>query len=748
MVEDCNNSETLQSMSTSVAECEVAMNDADMDDESLLRIFDACDDFNALLRPALLSNNARAVRLLLSSVHFDPSSTDEVEGTYLHNTFTWSNLQLIDMMLGAGLAVDATTVTGALPWHYAAENPDESVMTRLLATGIDVNAADARLWSLAHRAAARNENENILAMLIAAGASVTIRDIGGNTLCHGAALNPNAAVMALVIPLCDVNAVNNDGVSPCMWAVDEDNSAALALLIGAGANVNAVDNDGKSVGARALEQADEKVLELLVNADVDLTTVDPDDGANVLRLAVAWCNHRLVAKLIAAGCDVNATDAFQRTPCHMLLYVDKAKAEGAMQSLALLIAAKANLNIGDQYGNTPLHHATLVGLCECMKMLLVAGANVQATNNRSLTPLHFPNDASAVGAIDAMSVLIDAKANVNQGDNVGDCPGHWAARHGRIENLKFLLARGARINLRNHAGKTMLFVAAEARRDDVVAVLLDAGAATNIRSASSVSPLELGLVHSVEIAARLLRAGASPHDVGADGWSTCHFAAQSPTHAVRSLRLLIDAGANVHAINDVGASVAHRAHASAFRFLHSHGVSLDAVDDNGNTPCHTVSDSAAVVALFALGARMTTKNNAGQTPFEAAVAAYASEDVLATFVATGICCGVQTQMEIFVLAEIVFAGGGLVSARLDGIALLTHDDDAITSIFERQKRLFRSRALEVCVGLQALGVSALELCQILSNMFAPLESVVPFDFAWRVVVGVKHFSSKVKQEQN
>jgi ankyrin repeat protein len=540
-------------------------------------------------------------------------------GAHLHFAYEWSNLQIIDILLAAGLDVDAQTEQKTLPWHMAAHNPDETVMAHLIATGIDVNAADARLWSLVHRAAAWNENENILAMLIAAGANVVVRDANGNTPCHDAVSNPNTAVLALVIPLCDVNAVNNDGVSPCMWAVEDDNSAALALLIGAGANLNAVDNDGTSVCARALQRADEKVLELLVNADVDLTTVDLNDGANVLRLAVKWCNHRLVAKLIAAGCDVNATDDMRRTPCHMLLSVDRAKAEDAMQSIALLIAAKANVNASDLLGNTPLHYATQVGSLACMSMLQKAGANVRASNDYGETPLHFATDiasaavligakadvdavdsnglsachhaynrprvlslliaasanphlkgkkgqtalhvaASNEGSIDSMSVLINAKVNVNLGDSAGDCAGHWAARSGRIENLKFLLARGARINLRNHAGQTMLFVAAEARRDDVVAMMLDAGAATNIRSASSVSPLELSLMLSVEIAARLLRAGVSPHDIGLGGCSMCHFAAQASTHAVQSLRLLIDAGANLHAIDDLGASVAHRAH--------------------------------------------------------------------------------------------------------------------------------------------------------------------------------------------
>jgi hypothetical protein len=64
--------------------------------------------------------------------------------------------------------------------------------------------------------------------------------------------------------------------------------------------------------------------------------------------------------------------------------------------------------------------------------------------------------------------------------------------------------------------------------------------------------------------------------------------------------------------------------------------------------------------------------------------------------------------------------------------------DALKRIFDRQRQLFRWRALEVCLGLQSLHVSALEMYEILAYMFAPLECVVPFSFAWRVVCAVKH----------
>jgi ankyrin repeat protein len=53
-------------------------------------------------------------------------------------------------------------------------NSDENVMAHLIASGIDVNAANSDGFTLAHRAARVNKNENVLAMLIAAGADLRL----------------------------------------------------------------------------------------------------------------------------------------------------------------------------------------------------------------------------------------------------------------------------------------------------------------------------------------------------------------------------------------------------------------------------------------------------------------------------------------------------------------------------------------------------------------------------------------------
>lgn len=45
------------------------------------------------------------------------------------------------------------------------------------------------------------------------------------------------------------------------------------------------------------------------------------------------------------------------------------------------------LNQPDDFGNTPLHHAAMVGSTICAYVLIVHGCNLDPLNHRNLTPL-------------------------------------------------------------------------------------------------------------------------------------------------------------------------------------------------------------------------------------------------------------------------------------------------------------------------------------------------------------------------
>jgi hypothetical protein len=214
------------------------------------------------------------------------------------------------------------------------------------------------------------------------------------------------------------------------------------------------------------------------------------------------------------------------------------------------------------------------------------------------------------------------------------------------------------------------------------------------------------------------------------------------------MRLLIDAGADVSVIDN---AVAHGANATVFPLLRLLGVNLKAVDDRGNTPFHSARDIAAMVALFAHGAATVAMNNAYLTPFDMFLLRFEpdpwseSEDAMLVFMAGGLVFDLEfdpAQLQTlnddlaWWLDEVLRFGRGWNSSETDEEGIW------LEGVFEQQHDLFRARAFQVCVGLQSLRMSALEMCEVLAYMFAPMESIVPFSFAWRVVVTVKHFKQR------
>jgi ankyrin repeat protein len=574
------------------------------------------------------------------------------------------------------------------------------------------------------------------------------------------------------------------------------------MLVAAGANVDAVDESGSPPWHFAALNRDETVMAFLVQRGFDVDSTDAH-GVGLLHLAAETANYQVLHRLIAARGNVNAPNHDGRTPLHC------ASVYGSSDCVSLLLRARALSNAKDNAGLRPLHltedpacAALLIGpkrannlnardscgwtACHyawnrplVLQVLIGAGARVSVRGKRGETALHVA--ASKEGGIGAISMLIAAGASVNQADREGYGAGHWAARAGRVDNLKILLENGVGIDELSTAGETLLYVAAHAKHIDIVRALIDAGADPNIRTEAHMSPLDVSLMMSCfPIAKLLVNAGASARGDSAGKRSTCHIAAQSPTHAVDLLRLVIGAGADVHAIDAYGASVMHGANASTLPLLVSLGLSLNARDNGGCTPCHTsFSNSKVLMTLFALGANMTQVNYFYHTPYENTLGRLhftlphergEINDALLTLAAVGLGFGAQAYLHQHAeTAAIVIAGGGHVSAGFDSTPLLARRSAGIdpawlaqlglpagfdsaalmaeqlavsTRFVARQKQLMRLRAYQVCIGLQNLRLPALQTCEILAFMFAPMESSVPFHVVWNIVETIKHFKER------
>ena len=101
-------------------------------------------------------------------------------------------------------------------------------------------------------------------------------------------------------------------------------------------------------------------------------------------LAQAVANNDLerVRMLIQNGEDVNASEDDSAFPP----IIEAARSNNA-QALQLLLEAGANPNLAREEGDTALHHAVLYGAVDCVKLLIAAGADIEAREISDSTPL-------------------------------------------------------------------------------------------------------------------------------------------------------------------------------------------------------------------------------------------------------------------------------------------------------------------------------------------------------------------------
>ena len=140
----------------------------------------------------------------------------------------------------------------------------------------------------------------------------------------------------------------------------------------------------------------------------------------------------------------------------------------------------ADVNIRDNYDNTPLMYCGFVtGCADIAELLLQHGADVNIQNEDGATALM----CSCVERfIDIVKLVLRHDADVNIRDNLG----MTALMHScRIENadiniVKLLLKRNADIDVQNNGGETVLIIAIKRGHLDIAELLLQHGANPNI----------------------------------------------------------------------------------------------------------------------------------------------------------------------------------------------------------------------------------------------------------------------------
>lgn len=317
--------------------------------------------------------------------------------------------------------MEAKDEMGWTPLYMAAERGDAEAVDLLLGlgAGADVEVHDPLCPTPLH-AAARSGAHRVMEVLLAGGAEVNVRNLYGETPlhlvenCRGA----KEAVQLLLEHGAEVDARNEYDETPLHFASRWGSEAAMQLLLEHGAEVDARDKAGYTPLCEAAGQG----------------------------------HHKAVQLLLHNGADANAKDQYGYVPLHIAAgaywQLDEMEGYDSVRMVAtvelLISKGGADVNARDSLdGWTPLHCASAEGWVEVAQLLLDNGAQVGAKNTACRTPPHNAANGFNGGSAEVVRLLVAAGANINAVDNDGDTPVALAALEGNAEPVQALISLGA-----------------------------------------------------------------------------------------------------------------------------------------------------------------------------------------------------------------------------------------------------------------------------------------------------------------
>lgn len=388
--------------------------------------------------------------------------------------------------------------------------------------------------------------------LLKAGANPRVINFAQATALDCAVYSGNTALVQLLLHTAaksDINVATKTGATALMAAVDFREVAVAKLLLAAGANPNLFNQQGFSALGLAAQAGKAALVRLLLAAGADPNLVN-QQGFSALCVAARTGSVALVKLLLAAHAKINVVTKTHVTPLAI------AADAGHIPVFKVLLKAGADLDLAP-FGYTVLHSAALGGHVRMIKYLL-AHANQQANINRRSGDGVPPLAMAALHAhLAACRVLVEAGANVNATDpqRYDDSILRGAAQTDDAALIRFLVTHGAKVNSRNTLGETPLIPAALRGEEATLSTLVSLGANVNARTDAGYTALILaagvGRTRSVQF---LLAHGADVNAVaskaGGAGMTALMVASQHGSPAL--VKILLRHGALVGKRNSAG----------------------------------------------------------------------------------------------------------------------------------------------------------------------------------------------------
>ena len=337
-----------------------------------------------------------------------------------------------------------------------------------------------------------------------------------------------------------------------------------------------------------------------------------------LHQAAADRDIEQVKSLLSRGADVDARDETGCTALHCVAKwrpnimvrmknrrdpeaMARIREEARIMEVAeLLISKGAQVNVQDDEGNTPLHHAVKGEHRDVAELLIGKGADVNARNQRGFTPIEVFTGYEKTGL-----------AGMLLANGAGIPTIHVAALLGDLAKVKAFIDQGVPVDAnKGGTSETALFIAARAGQKEVAEFLIDRGADTKggiLRSAGSGEVAELLIANGADVDGRDGKGGPL-RNAAASG-------------RIDVVKVLLANGADTEAKDGNGQTALSISMTSQCKesvlFLVANGADVNTKDRSGQTPLIYVARLGwkdAAEALIAKGADIDARSKWGPSP--------------------------------------------------------------------------------------------------------------------------------------
>ena len=376
---------------------------------------------------AATNGNAAMIRILLDA-GADPNSATPSGETALMTSARTGKLDAITLLLERGANVNAKDIVHeqtALMWAVTENHPD--AVKLLLDRGADINAATTVIVP---------KGEYVPAKAGGASGNGIIRQRalptanGGMTPLLFAVRDGNTLLMKLLLDRgADIQKPSGNKTSPLLIALLNGQIGLATELLNRGANPNATDAYGRAALFAAID---------LRNFNHDKYGDLPTDGRDPMPLIQA---------LLKKGANPNAQA--DTVPVHGLMQFD---------------GSWVNFD-----GETSFVRAALSGDIEVMKLLLANGADPNIATKQGSTALMAASGINWIPGqtfthpeadyVEAVKLCLDRGADVSAANSLGLQAIHGAANRGWESIIKILADHGARLDVKDNAGRTPMIFA-------------------------------------------------------------------------------------------------------------------------------------------------------------------------------------------------------------------------------------------------------------------------------------------------